>query len=77
MYWYFCEPKFYIYRNKFNILAEPVGAKAPTFSSDALSQTISRKEGQGFALLCQAQGFPVPLFRYASYSENFIELFLL
>lgn len=45
------------------VLAEPVGAKVPTFSTDALSQTISRKEGQPFVLLCQAQAFPVPMFR--------------
>lgn len=45
-------------------LTEPVGAKAPAFSTDALSQTISRKHGQGFALLCLAQAYPVPMFRY-------------
>lgn len=45
------------------VLAEPVGAKIPTFSSDALSQTISRKQGQAIVLLCQAQAFPVPMFR--------------
>lgn len=50
--------------NLLKSLTEPVGAKAPAFSTDALSQTISRKDGQGFALLCLAQAYPVPMFRY-------------
>lgn len=50
--------------NLLKSLTEPVGAKAPAFSTDALSQTISRKHGQGFALLCLAQAYPVPMFRY-------------
>lgn len=42
---------------------EPVGAKAPSFSTDSKSITFERSIGQGFGLLCQAQAFPVPLFR--------------
>lgn len=42
---------------------EPVGAKAPTFSNDLKSFTFSRKFGQSFALLCQAQAWPVPVIR--------------
>jgi hypothetical protein len=42
---------------------EPVGAKAPTFSSDLKSGSFVRKAGQGFGLLCQAQAYPVPSFR--------------
>lgn len=45
------------------IFTEPVGAKAPTFSSADLSRTIAHRIGQGFSLLCQAQAFPVPMFR--------------
>ena len=45
------------------ISLEPVGAKLPTFSSDLQSSSITRKSGQGFGLLCQAQAYPVPSFR--------------
>lgn len=40
-----------------------MGAKAPTFSSDVASSTIIRYYGQSFALLCQAQAYPVPIIR--------------
>lgn len=46
------------------LCAEPVGAKAPTFSSDTKSWTFVRQTGEDFALLCAAQAFPVPLIRY-------------
>lgn len=42
---------------------EPVGAKAPTFSSDSKGSIFVRMEHTAFALLCQAQAFPVPLIR--------------
>lgn len=43
---------------------EPVGAKAPTFSSDYTSFTLKRKIMESFGLLCQAQAFPVPKIRF-------------
>lgn len=52
-----------IYVYIFNFCIEPVGAKGPTFSADSKSYTFVRAIGQSFALLCQAQSFPVPLFR--------------
>lgn len=42
---------------------EPVGSKAPTFSAESKSFTFVRPIGHSFALLCQAQAFPVPLIR--------------
>ncbi|KAJ8982888.1 hypothetical protein NQ317_004318 [Molorchus minor] len=42
---------------------EPIGSRAPTFSSDSKSSTFIREVGRHFALLCQAQGLPVPFFR--------------
>lgn len=45
------------------IRIEPVGAKAPTFSSETKSWTFVRETSEDFALLCQAQAFPVPLIR--------------
>lgn len=43
---------------------EPVGFKAPTFSSELKSGTFEKHVGQDFALLCQAQAFPIPLIRF-------------
>lgn len=45
------------------IFSEPIGARAPTFSTDSNSFSYIRSVGQGFALLCQAQAYPVPLIR--------------
>lgn len=47
----------------FNV--EPVGAKAPTFSSETKVWSFVKEVSDDFALLCQAQAFPVPLIRYA------------
>lgn len=44
-------------------LAEPIGSKAPTFSTDFTSSALTRHSGQALVLLCQAQAFPVPIFR--------------
>lgn len=46
------------------MFAEPVGAKAPTFSSDSKRSDFIRIVNTSFALLCQAQAFPVPRIRY-------------
>lgn len=42
---------------------EPVGAKSPTFSSESMGSIFRKRIGQGFALLCQAQSYPAPIFR--------------
>lgn len=44
-------------------LVEPVGAKAPSFQSDFIGNVMRKHERQSFAMLCQAQAFPVPLIR--------------
>ncbi|CAF4862530.1 unnamed protein product [Pieris macdunnoughi] len=43
--------------------SEPIGFKSPTFSNDVQFSGITRRTSQDFALLCQAQAFPVPIFR--------------
>lgn len=45
---------------------EPVGAKAPTLSSDVKWSGIERQVNHSFALLCPAQAFPVPASRYVN-----------
>lgn len=47
---------------------EPVGSKAPTFSTELKSISIEKHFGQSFALLSNAQGFPVPLIRKVAFS---------
>ncbi|KAL1463714.1 hypothetical protein WDU94_015440 [Cyamophila willieti] len=46
-----------------SLSTEPVGLKSPTFSSDLKSSSFTRRVGQGFGLLCQAQGYPAPMYR--------------
>nr|XP_024214159.1 Down syndrome cell adhesion molecule-like protein Dscam2 isoform X8 [Halyomorpha halys] len=52
------------------VITDPIGAKAPTLSSDLKSMTIERRIGQNFGLLCQAQSFPVPKFRWYKFVEG-------
>lgn len=47
----------------FQFLTEPVGAKAPSFSTSAKSSLFFYSAGSNIAILCPAQAFPVPMFR--------------
>lgn len=49
---------------------EPIGYKAPSLSSNAESITFKHAIGRSFGLLCQAQAFPVPVFRYDTLPTN-------
>lgn len=51
-------------------ITEPIGSRAPTFQSEFIGQIIRKPSGQNFALLCQAQAFPIPLMRLVE-SEKF------
>lgn len=46
-----------------NFYLEPVGFKGPAFSTDASTFSIRWDESSTLALLCQAQGYPVPIQR--------------
>ncbi|XP_045534730.1 Down syndrome cell adhesion molecule-like protein Dscam2 [Papilio machaon] len=52
------------------VITEPVGSKSPTFSNDVQFSGITRKTGQDFALLCQAQAYPVPIFRWYKFIDG-------
>lgn len=54
-----------------NPSVEPIGYKAPSLSSNAESITFKHAIGQSFGLLCQAQAFPVPVFRYDECRETY------
>lgn len=42
---------------------EPIGSRAPTFQSEFIGNVLRKPTGQSFAILCQAQAYPVPLIR--------------
>ncbi|XP_065340863.1 cell adhesion molecule Dscam1 isoform X19 [Cloeon dipterum] len=52
------------------VITEPVGAKGPKFSSEYKTFSLERAEKQAYTLLCQAQGFPVPTFRWYKFAEG-------
>nr|NP_001036491.1 down syndrome cell adhesion molecule 1, isoform Y [Drosophila melanogaster]ABI31042.1 down syndrome cell adhesion molecule 1, isoform Y [Drosophila melanogaster] len=52
------------------VITEPVGAKAPTFSGESKSFTFVKEISTSFALLCQAQAFPVPIIRWYKFIEG-------
>lgn len=49
-------------KGTFSIL-EPIGSRPPTFSSEAKSSTFVKEIHSSFALLCQAQAWPVGVFK--------------
>lgn len=53
-----------IKKSNFFAMIEPVGAKAPTFSTELKSSTFQKRIGHSFGMLCQAQAYPVPLIRF-------------
>lgn len=46
---------------------EPVGAKAPTTPVDHKFMKIERRINHSLSLLCPAQSFPVPVFRFVNF----------
>ncbi|XP_025152784.1 Down syndrome cell adhesion molecule-like protein Dscam2 isoform X34 [Harpegnathos saltator] len=51
------------------VITEPVGSKAPSVTGDA-KRWLQTKSTFGFAMQCQAQGHPVPVFRWYKYIEG-------
>lgn len=45
------------------IILEPIGSKSPSFSSGSKLAWFEIQADHDFALICPAQGFPVPHFR--------------
>nr|XP_015838914.1 PREDICTED: Down syndrome cell adhesion molecule isoform X42 [Tribolium castaneum] len=52
------------------VITEPVGTKAPAFSTDIKVLGYQRHSKQNVALLCPAQGFPSPSFRWYKFVEG-------
>ena len=45
------------------VFIDPVGAKRPAFSSEARLVWFDKVAAHSFALLCEAQSYPIPSFR--------------
>ncbi|CAD1475937.1 unnamed protein product, partial [Heterotrigona itama] len=62
-----------------NRISQPVQSKAPSVTGDG-KRWQKTKTSSGFAMQCQAQGHPVPAFRYSSHTAAralvFIDSFL-
>ncbi|XP_065340865.1 cell adhesion molecule Dscam1 isoform X21 [Cloeon dipterum] len=52
------------------VITDPVGSKAPAFSTTSHSISFKMRLGDGFSLLCPAQGFPVPSFKWYKFAEG-------
>lgn len=47
----------------YKFVSEPIGSVGPRVSGDRL-QEHTMNSGDSFAILCQAQAYPMPAFRY-------------
>ncbi|XP_070066217.1 cell adhesion molecule Dscam1 isoform X14 [Drosophila virilis] len=52
------------------VITEPIGARVPSFSGESKSFTFVKEISTSFALLCQAQAFPVPIIRWYKFIEG-------
>ncbi|CAH1979445.1 unnamed protein product [Acanthoscelides obtectus] len=52
------------------VITEPVGTRVPKLLSNAKMVWFEDKAGEDLALLCQAQGYPPPIFRTVGYQET-------
>nr|AAN71649.1 SD11109p [Drosophila melanogaster] len=52
------------------VITEPVGFKAPSFPSVASTFTIQSPKNIKLALTCEAQSYPVPIFRWYKFIEG-------
>ncbi|XP_050461765.1 cell adhesion molecule Dscam2 isoform X9 [Cataglyphis hispanica] len=52
------------------VITEPVTTKKPKFSSESKLASYDRVRGNNLTLLCPAQGFPVPTYRWYKFIEG-------
>ncbi|XP_025202782.1 Down syndrome cell adhesion molecule-like protein Dscam2 isoform X33 [Melanaphis sacchari] len=52
------------------VITEPVGLKSPVFSSDAESARYRKRSNNDLSVLCSAQGYPAPSFRWYKFIEG-------
>ncbi|XP_055535113.1 cell adhesion molecule Dscam2 isoform X11 [Wyeomyia smithii] len=51
------------------VITEPIGSKAPSFGSNIMT-FLDTARNSSIALLCQAQAYPVPVFKWYKYIEG-------
>ncbi|XP_015172327.1 PREDICTED: Down syndrome cell adhesion molecule-like protein Dscam2 isoform X45 [Polistes dominula] len=52
------------------VITEPIGSKAPAFSGEAKISLLSRRIKTEVSISCNAQGYPVPTFRWYKFIEG-------
>ncbi|XP_025414614.1 Down syndrome cell adhesion molecule-like protein Dscam2 isoform X28 [Sipha flava] len=52
------------------VITEPVGFKSPTFSSSSKSSWFVKSVSEHLSLLCSAQGYPAPEYRWYKFLEG-------
>ncbi|XP_025414611.1 Down syndrome cell adhesion molecule-like protein Dscam2 isoform X25 [Sipha flava] len=52
------------------VITEPIGMKSPSFSTDTKMSAYIRSQNTNIGIQCQAQGFPVPNFRWYKFLEG-------
>nr|XP_015838893.1 PREDICTED: Down syndrome cell adhesion molecule isoform X21 [Tribolium castaneum] len=52
------------------VITEPVGTRAPKLLADSKFKYVEREAGLEIPVFCQAQGFPVPSFRWYKFVEG-------
>nr|XP_015838891.1 PREDICTED: Down syndrome cell adhesion molecule isoform X19 [Tribolium castaneum] len=52
------------------VITEPVGTRAPKFTSNVKLTSFEDREKTDIAMLCQAQGYPSPTFRWYKFVEG-------
>jgi hypothetical protein len=52
------------------VITEPIGGAKPKFSIGTEKLAFTRNENQQIGLLCPAQGFPLPAFRWYKFMET-------
>jgi len=55
------------------VFSEPIGSTKPKFPSILNSLGFLGEDRRPITLLCPAQGYPIPLFRYVQLNETFSE----
>ncbi|XP_021929580.1 Down syndrome cell adhesion molecule-like protein Dscam2 isoform X6 [Zootermopsis nevadensis] len=52
------------------VITEPVGRVSPKFPKSAKSDSFEMNSGSMYSLLCEAQAFPVPIFRWYKFIDG-------
>nr|CAH7736155.1 unnamed protein product [Callosobruchus chinensis] len=54
------------YQPSYVLASKPIGSRAPKLQADSKVKYVERESKTDISIFCQAQGYPVPTFRYLS-----------